>query len=60
MKVKDLKLPLKGSYYFGVIKFQVNINLKDLRRCNCFICSRKGFEMGSAPVDELAIISSKK
>ena len=50
MKVKDLKLPLKGSCHCGVIKFLVNISLKDLRRCNCSICSRKGFVMGSAPV----------
>ena len=60
MKVKDLKLPLKGSCHCGVIKFQVNISLKDLRRCNCSICSRKGFVMGSAPVDVLTIISGKK
>ena len=60
MKGKDLKLPLKGSCHCGVIKFQVNIRLKDLRRCNCSICSRKGFVMGSAPVDVLTIISGKK
>ena len=48
MKGKDLKLPLKGSCHCGVIKFLVNISLKDLRRCNCSICSRKGFVMGSA------------
>ena len=60
MKVKDLKLPLKGSCHCGVIKFQVNISLKDVRRCNCSICSRKGFVMGSAPVDVLTIISGKK
>ena len=60
MKVKDLKLPLKGSCHCGVIQFQVNISLKDLRRCNCSICSRKGFVMGSAPVDVLTIISGKK
>ena len=60
MKVKDLKLPLKGSCHCGAIKFQVNISLKELRRCNCSICSRKGFVMGSAPVDVLTIISGKK
>ena len=60
MKVKDLKLPLKGSCHCGEIKFQVNISLKDLRRCNCSICSRKGFVMGSAPFNMLTIISGKK
>ena len=60
MKVKDFKLPLKGSRHCGVIKFQVNISLKDLCRCNCSICSRKGFVMGSAPVDVLTNISGKK
>ena len=60
MKNKELKPPLKGSCHCGVIKFQMNISLKDLRRCNCSICSRKGFVMGSAPVDVLTIISGKK
>ena len=60
MKVKDLKLPLKGSCHCGVIQFKVNISLKDLRRCNCSICSRKGFVMGSAPVNMLKIVSGKK
>ena len=60
MKVKDLKLPLKGSCHCGVIQFKVNISLKDLRRCNCSICSRKGFVMGCAPVNMLKIVSGKK
>ena len=60
MKVKDLKLPLKGSCHCGVIKFQVDISLKDLRRYNCSICSKKGFAIGSAPIDLLKIVSSKK
>ena len=56
MKNKDLILPLKGICHCGVIKFQVDIGLKDLRRCNCSICSKKGFVMGSAPVDLLKIV----
>ena len=60
MKVKDLKLPLKVSCHCGVIKFQVDMNLKDLRRCNYSICSKKGFVMGSAPVDLLKIVFWKK
>ena len=60
MKIKDLKTPLKGSCHCGVIKFKINTNLRDLRRCNCSICSRKGFVMGSAPIELLTIVSGKK
>ena len=60
MKINELKPPLEEGCHCGVIKFQVNISLKDLRRCNCSFCSRKGFVMGSAPVDVLTIIYGKK
>ena len=60
MKIKDLKIPLKGSCHCGVIKFKINTSLRDLRRCNCSICSRKGFVMGSAPMELLKIVSGKK
>ncbi len=60
MKIKELKTPLEGSCHCGVIKFKINTGLRDLRRCNCSICSRKGFVMGSAPVEHLTIVSGKK
>ena len=59
MKINELKPPLKGSCHCGVIKFKINTNLRDLRRCNCSICSRKGFVMGSAPIELLTIVSGK-
>ena len=59
MKIKDLMIPLKGSCHCGMIKFKINTNLKDLRRCNCSICSRKGFVMGSTPMELLTIVSGK-
>ena len=55
MKINELEPPLKGSCHCGVIKFKINTNLRDLRRCNCSICSRKGFVMGSAPIELLTI-----
>ena len=59
MKIKDLKTPLKGSCHCGVIKFKIDTSLRDLRRCNCSICSRKGFVMGSAPMNSLQLYLEK-
>ena len=56
MNINDLTLPLKGSCHCGNIKFEVNAKLKELRRCNCSICSRKGFVMATASSNELKII----
>jgi hypothetical protein len=59
MNINDLTLPLKGSCHCGNVKFEVNTKLKDLRRCNCSICSRKGFVMATASSDEIKIISGE-
>jgi len=59
MNINDITLPLKGSCHCGSVKFEVNSKLKDLRRCNCSICSRKGFVMSTASSDELKIISGE-
>ena len=59
MKIDDLSLPLKGKCHCGSVRFEVSTNIKNLRRCNCSICSRKGFVMGTALIDELTITEGK-
>ena len=60
MNINDLTLPLKGKCHCGSVKFTINTKIRDLRRCNCSMCSRKGFVMGTALIDELTITSGKK
>jgi len=60
MNINDLTLPLKGKCHCGSIKFSINTKIRDLRRCNCSMCSRKGFVMGTALIDELTITSGEK
>ena len=52
MKIDELSLPLKGKCHCGSVRFEVSRNIKNLHRCNCSICSRKGFVMGTALIDE--------
>ena len=45
----------------GLIEAKINLkNFEKILRCNCSICSRKGFVMGSAPIELLTIVSGKK
>ena len=60
MNINDLTLPLKGKCHCGSVKFTINTKIRDLRRCNCSMCSRKGFVMGTALIDELTITSGEK
>ena len=60
MNINDLTLPLKGKCHCGSIKFSINTKIRDLRRCNCSMCSRKGFVMGTALIDQLTITSGEK
>ena len=60
MNINDLTLPLKGKCHCGSIKFTINTKIRDLRRCNCSMCSRKGFVMGTALIDELTITSGER
>ena len=60
MKIRDLSLPLRGKCHCGAVRFEVNTNIKNLRRCNCSICSRKGFVMGTALLEELTITKGKE
>ena len=57
MKIKDLTLPLKGKCHCGSITFEINSKLIGLRRCNCSMCRRKGFVMGTALLEDLKIIA---
>ena len=60
MNINDLTLPLKGKCHCGSVKFTINTKIRDLRRCNCSMCSRKGFVMGTALIDQLTITSGEK
>ena len=60
MKIKDLSLPLRGKCHCGAVRFEVKTSIKNLRRCNCSICSRKGFVMGTALLEELTISKGKE
>ncbi len=60
MKIRDLSLPLRGKCHCGAVRFEVNTNIKNSRRCNCSICSRKGFVMGTALLEELTITKGKE
>ena len=59
MEIKDITLPLKGKCHCGSVKFEINTNIRDLRRCNCSMCSRKGFVMATALINEFTITSGK-
>ena len=60
MNINDLTLPLKGKCHCGSVKFTINTKIRDLRRCNCSMCSRKGFVMGTALIDQLTITTGEK
>ena len=60
MKIRDLSLPLRGKCHCGAVRFEVKTNIKNLRRCNCSICSRKGFVMGTALLEELTITKGRE
>ena len=60
MKIRDLSLPLRGKCHCGAVRFEVKTSIKNLRRCNCSICSRKGFVMGTALLEELTITKGKE
>ena len=60
MEIKDITLPLKGKCHCGSVKFEINTNIRDLRRCNCSMCSRKGFVMATALTNEFTITSGKQ
>jgi hypothetical protein len=47
-----------GSCHCGTVVFRVDLDngLKDLRRCNCSLCRRKGAIMASVPLDRLRVI----
>ena len=52
--------PLSGKCHCGKIEFELMCHLKDLKRCNCSHCRRKGFVMTTVKLDEFKLISGKK
>lgn len=48
----------QGSCHCGQIVFEVELEdgLRNLRRCNCSLCRRKGAVMASVPVEKLRVV----
>ena len=57
---QKLMPPLFGKCHCGKIEFELMCDLKDLKRCNCSHCRRKGFVMTTVKLDEFKLISGKK
>ncbi len=57
---QKLMPPLFGKCHCGKIEFELMCHLKDLKRCNCSHCRRKGFVMTTVKLDEFKLISGKK
>ena len=50
---QKLMPPLSGKCHCGKIEFELMCHLKDLKRCNCSHCRRKGFVMATVKLDEI-------
>ena len=59
MTLTELK---KGMCHCKAVEFQVMLSdgLKDLRRCNCSLCSRRGAIMASAPLASLKVVKGEE
>ena len=53
------KNQIKGKCHCGKVKFSINCELKELRRCNCSHCRRKGYVMTTVNKDEFNLESGK-
>ena len=51
------KNQIKGQCHCGKVKFSINCELKELRRCNCSHCRRKGYVMTTVNKDEFNLDS---
>ena len=51
----------RGTCHCKAVEFEVELanGFKNLRRCNCSLCSRRGAVMASVPVDKLRIVSGE-
>ena len=54
------KNQIKGQCHCGKVKFSINCELKELRRCNCTLCKRKGTVMTFVEVKDLQIKSGSE
>ena len=50
---------IKGQCHCGKVKFSINCELKELRRCNCSHCRRKGYVMTTVNKDEFHLESGE-
>ena len=53
------KNKIKGQCHCGKVKFSINCELKELRRCNCSHCRRKGYVMTTVNKDEFNLDSGE-
>ena len=53
------KNQIKGQCHCGKVKFSINCELKELRRCNCSHCRRKGYVMTTVNKDEFHLESGE-
>ncbi len=53
------KNQFKGQCHCGKVKFSIHCELKELRRCNCSHCRRKGYVMTTVNKDEFHLESGK-
>ncbi len=50
----------KGKCHCGKIRFKIKCDLKELKRCDCSHCRRKGYVMTTVNEEEFDLISGKK
>ena len=58
MQIKKIH---NASCHCGAVKFQLNLDgkLDDPRRCNCYMCSKKGAVVASVLLKDLEIIAGE-
>ncbi len=49
----------QGSCHCGKVKFEVEMDIKNVISCNCSICIRKGSLLSFTPVENFHLISGE-
>ena len=52
----------KATCHCGAVELQINFSegLQNIRRCDCSICSRKGYVMSSVPIANLRVVTGSE
>ena len=45
----------KGSCHCGMVNFEIETDLKNIKQCNCSICKRKYVKMGMAKKEQIKV-----